>query len=67
MHEPVMQSTDPSSITPQPETDEILADLLTALDFLTQTRGREVAALRVEAVQARVASIQRRAMRKVAR
>ncbi len=54
-----------SSDKPQP--DEILGDLLTALEHMMLTRGKVVTPLLLAAVQHRVHVIQQRARRQVRR
>jgi hypothetical protein len=56
------QSYQPSN---KPQADEVLDDLITALEFVMLRRPKAVRALLLEATQGRVARIQQRTRRRV--
>jgi hypothetical protein len=62
-----IQSYPPSATSQHPEPDEILADLITALEVVMLRRPKAARPLLLEATQARVARIQQSARREVRR
>ena len=57
-----IQSYQPSD---KPQADEVLDDLITAIEFVMQRRPKAVRALLLEATQVRVARIRQRTRRRV--
>lgn len=49
----------------KPQADEVLDDLITALEFVMQRRPKAARALLLEATQVRIAQIQQRTRRRV--
>jgi hypothetical protein len=59
------QSTDQPSVSPQPDTDEIPNDLISALECVMARYSKPASVLLLEAVQMKIARIQHRTARRL--